>query len=237
MSGRRLSGEAGGLPSPLTVLEQPPAFAEELPHHGGRARPRRRRRGSGETQPRGDDGSAGRPSCPPRPRRSEASRAAFTACRTARRKTRASNLPLPSITAREIATSRASRLDLVIRGSAASQAPSPQEPAPAARSAARESSNSQQLQDAPPRDPAGPAPRRAPEVDGRHDAPRRVDLEPREQVHWYETRRGRKAAFFSGLESDTPSIGSDAVAPKRRVESQAVVSRRLVRLPPLGERS
>ena len=90
--------------------------------------------------------------------------------------------------------------------------------------ALRESSNSQQLQDAPPRDPAGPAPRRAPEVDGRHDAPRRVDLEPREQVHWYETRRGTKAAFFSGLASETPSSGSDAVAPKRRVESRAVVS-------------
>ncbi|CAH0371976.1 unnamed protein product, partial [Pelagomonas calceolata] len=37
------------------VLEQPPALAEELPHHGGRARPGVVRGGSGgETQPRGD---------------------------------------------------------------------------------------------------------------------------------------------------------------------------------------
>ena len=79
------------------------------------------------------------------------------------------------------------------------------------------------LHHAAPRLATRAAPGRAPEVDGRHDAPRRVDLEPREQVHWYETRRGTKAAFFS-LESEAPSRGSDAVAPKRRVESRAVVS-------------
>ena len=55
--GEGIHAKPGGLPSPLTVLEQPPALAEELPHHraslpaasvvGG---------GSGETQPRGDDG-------------------------------------------------------------------------------------------------------------------------------------------------------------------------------------
>ena len=58
-----------------------------------------------------------------------------------------------------------------------------------------------------PRRPARPALRRAPEVDGRHDAPRRVDLEPREQVHGYETRRGRRAAFFlrPRREAATPS--------------------------------
>ena len=54
------------------------------------------------------------------------------------------------------------------------------------RSARERSRNSSdhRMHHAAPRDPAGPAPRRAPEVDGRHDAPRRVDLEPREQVHW-----------------------------------------------------
>ena len=90
------------------------------------------------------------------------------------------------------------------------------------------------LHHAAPRLATRAAPGRAPEVHGRDDAPRRVDLEPREQVHRCGAARGTKAAFFS-LESETPSSGSDAVAPKRRVESQAVVSRRLVRLPPLGE--
>ena len=54
-----------GLPSPLTVLEQPPAFAEELPHHGGRARPRVVVRGAAaRLSPRGDDGGTGRAGCP-----------------------------------------------------------------------------------------------------------------------------------------------------------------------------
>ena len=54
-----------GLPSPLTVFEQPPAFAEELPHHGGRARPRVVVRGAAaRLSPRGDDGGTGRAGCP-----------------------------------------------------------------------------------------------------------------------------------------------------------------------------
>ena len=80
------------------------------------------------------------------------------------------------------------------------------------------------LHHAAPRLATRAAPGRAPEVHGRHDAPRRVDLEPREQVHRCGAARGTKAAFFSGLESETPSSGSDAVEPKRRVESRAVVS-------------
>ena len=64
-----LSRAARGLPASLTVLEQPPAFAEELPHHraslpaasvvGG---------GSGETERRGDDGFMRGAGCPPRAR-------------------------------------------------------------------------------------------------------------------------------------------------------------------------
>ena len=147
-----------------------------------------------------------------------------------------SSILLLTINLRRDCASLTRVINLLIREDAASQAPSPQEPAPAARSAARESSNSQQLQDAPPRDPAGPAPRRAPEVDGRDDAPRRVDLEPREQVHWYETRRGTKAAFFFSLD-ERPPRRSDAVEPPREqagpppTPSNAVFARRLVRLP------
>ena len=185
MSGRRLSGEAGGLPSPLTVLEQPPALAEELPHHGGRARPRRRRRGSGETQPRGDDGSAGRPGCPPRPRRSQASRAAFVDCAEASTKNPSRPCVDHQFTARlaEIATSRVivGRKRCIPRASTAENGPC----CTAALVQAATYTATPGSSDAAPRDPAGPAPRRAPEVHGRDDAPRRVDLEPREQVHWY----------------------------------------------------
>ena len=72
------------------------------------------------------------------------------------------------------------------------------------------------LHHAAPRLATRAAPGRAPEVHGRHDAPRRVDLEPREQVHRCGAARGTKAAFFSGLESETPSSGSDAVEPTPR---------------------
>ena len=46
------------------------------------------------------------------------------------------------------------------------------------------------LHHAAPRLATRAAPGRAPEVHGRDDAPRRVDLEPREQVYWYKSRRG-----------------------------------------------
>ena len=71
------------------------------------------------------------------------------------------------------------------------------------------------LHHAAPRLATRAAPGRAPEVHGRDDAPRRVDLEPREQVHRCGAARGTKAAFFS-LESETPSSGSDAVEPTPR---------------------
>ena len=64
LSGRRLSCGPGGLPSPLTVFEQPPAFAEELPHHGGRARPRRRRGAAARLSLAEMMGGTGRAGCP-----------------------------------------------------------------------------------------------------------------------------------------------------------------------------